>query len=54
MLSIGLELLELFVAFGIYQTFNRNSHAGLLQKFHFYGIAVLSFISNRELLVVLT
>ena len=49
MLSIGLGLLELFVALGISKAFDRVWHAGLLQKLNSYGIAGLSFPSNRRL-----
>ena len=40
-LSIGLCLLELFVALGISKAFDRVWHAGLFQKLNFYGIAGL-------------
>ena len=54
MLLIGLGLLELFVALGISKAFDRIWHAALLQKLHSYGIAGLSFLSNRQLQAVLT
>ena len=54
MILIGLGPLELFVAFGISKAFDRIWHAGFLQKLHSYGIAGLSFLSNRQLRVVLT
>ena len=53
MLLIGLGLLKVFVAFGISKTFD-GWHDGLLQKLHFYGIADLSLLSNRQLEVFLT
>ena len=49
MLSIGLGLLELFVALGISKAFDKVWHAGLLQKLNSYGIACWSFPSNRRL-----
>ena len=53
MLSIGLGLLELFVALDISKAFDRVWHAGLLQKLNSCGIAGLSFLSNRRLQVIL-
>ena len=53
MLLIGLGLLKVFVAFGISKTFD-GWHDGLLQKLHFYGIAGLSLLSNKQLEVFLT
>ena len=47
-------LLELFVAFGISKAFDRIWHAGPLQKLHSHELAGLSFLSNRQLQVVLT
>ena len=54
MLLIGMCLLELFVAFDLSKAFGRIWHAGLLQKLHSYGITSLSFLSNRQLYLVLT
>ena len=54
MLLIGMCLLELFVAFDISKAFGRIWHAGLRQKLHSYGITSLSFLSNRQLYLVLT
>ena len=48
MLLIGLGLLKVFVAFGISKAFD-SWHAGLLEKLHFYGIAGLFLLSNRQL-----
>ena len=45
MLSIGLGLLELFVALGISKVFDRVWHVGLPQKLNSYGIAGLSYLS---------
>ena len=49
MLSIDLGLLELFVAFDICKAIDRVWHADLCQKLNSYGIAGLSFLSNRWL-----
>ena len=49
MLSIDLGLLDLFAALGISKAFDRVWHASLLQKINSYGIAGLSFLSNRRL-----
>ena len=53
MLSIGLGLLELFVALGISKAFDRVWHAGLFQKLNPYGIVGLSFPRNRRHKVIL-
>ena len=54
MFLIGVGLLELFVAFGISKAFDRIWHAGPLQKLHSHELAGLSFLSNRQLQVMLT
>ena len=53
MLSIGMRLLQLFVALSISDAFDRVWRAALLQKRNSYGIAGMSFLSNRQLQVVL-
>ena len=49
MLSIGLGLLELFVALDISKAFDRVWHAGLLQNLNSCEGVGLSFLRNRRL-----
>ena len=53
MLSIGLRLLELFVALSISKAFDRVWRVVLLHKLNSHGIAGMYFLSNWQLQMVL-